>query len=97
MKEKLFTSCKIRMASLILFTTQAIFSTCKIYGQFAVEYVFLNSPVERALQKYLHPLCLPKAEFFVLFSLQGECWKATMVNLEIKEGPVKKFNLKKGS
>lgn len=94
MKEKLFTSYKIRMASLILFITQAIFSSCKIYGQFAGEYVLLNSPMEGALQKHLHSFYLPKAEFFVLFSLQGECWQVTMVNLEVKEGPVKNFKKK---
>lgn len=67
MKEKLFTSYKIRMASLILFTTQAIFSACEIYGQFAGAYVLLNSPMEGALQKHLHSLYLPKAEFSCCF------------------------------
>lgn len=68
MKEKLFTSYKIGMASLILFTTQAIFSVCKIYGQFAGVCVLLNSPIERVCRSICTHCTSSKQTLCVVFS-----------------------------
>lgn len=49
MKEKLLTYYKIRIAPLILFTTQVIFSACKIFFIilfYFFRYVLLNSLME---------------------------------------------------
>lgn len=68
MKEKLFTSYKIGMASLILFTTQAIFSVCKIYGQFAGACILLNSPIERVCRSICTHCTSSKQTLCVVFS-----------------------------
>lgn len=106
MKEKLFTYYKIRMAPLILFTRQAIFSACEFYWLFC-RWIFLaKQPYGKSSAEasaFVVPLqsrivLWSNADFrhhgtafFILFPLPGEWWQCRMVHLEVEERSVKKL------